>query len=121
MDRIRSLQTQSIFDNSDQQDIIKQQMDLQTKHIETLQFQTEELLRIQKEKATILNIPTSDWDDDTGKNKMNEEVLLNALEKLRDYIQSENKRVRDELLRHHIEVEQKLKEKIDRKELDEIE
>ena len=52
---------------------------------------------------------------------MDEEMIIEALEKMRDYVASELKKIRDELFKQHIEFETKVREKIDKKELEDIE
>lgn len=46
----------------------------------------EELLKFHNEKKTILNFPSSFDDDPKKKKKLDEEFILEALEKIRDYI-----------------------------------
>lgn len=43
-------------------------------------------MKAQKEKNTILNIPTSFDDDPKKRKKMDEEFIIEAFEKMRDYI-----------------------------------
>ena len=81
----------------------------------------EELMKVQKEKNTILNIPTSFDDDPKKRKRMDEDFIIDAFEKMRDYIAQENKKMKDELFKQHMEFETKVREKIDKKELEEIE
>lgn len=81
----------------------------------------EELFKAQNEKKTILNINTA-FDADPKKRKtLDEEFIVEALEKMRDYIAQENKKMKDDMFKQHIEFETKVREKIDKKELEEIE
>ena len=52
---------------------------------------------------------------------MDEEFIIDALEKVRDYVAMEIKKLRDELFRQHMEFETKVREKLDKKELEDIE
>lgn len=81
----------------------------------------EELMKANNERKTILNLPTSFDSDPKKKNKFDEEIILDALEKMRDYISSEGKKGKDELFKFHIEFEAKVREKLDKKELEDIE
>ena len=49
------------------------------------------------------------------------ELILDALEKMRDYIAAENKKMREEFFKLTIEFESKVREKLDKKDLEEIE
>jgi hypothetical protein len=46
---------------------------------------------------------------------------VDALEKMRDFISAENKKIREEFFKMHIEFESKVREKLDKKDLEEIE
>ena len=52
---------------------------------------------------------------------MDEEFIVESLEKMRDYIQQENKRLRDDIFKQKFEFEIKIREKLDKKELEDIE
>ena len=49
------------------------------------------------------------------------ELILDALEKMRDYIAAENKKMREEFFKLTMEFEGKVREKIDKRDLDDIE
>jgi hypothetical protein len=51
-----------------------------------MQVKIDELIKIQSEKKAILNIPMSFDDDPKKKKKFDEEFIIDALEKMRDYI-----------------------------------
>ena len=78
-------------------------------------------MKAHNEKKTILNIPTAFDDDPKKRKKMDEDFIIESFEKMRDYIQQELKKVKDEQFRQHIDFETKVREKIDKKELEEIE
>ena len=48
-------------------------------------------------------------------------LILDSLEKMRDFIAFESKKMKDEFFKFHIEFESKIREKIDKKELEDIE
>jgi hypothetical protein len=52
---------------------------------------------------------------------MDEDFIIEALEKMRDYIAQENKRYKDELFKLRLEFETKVREKLDKKDLEDIE
>lgn len=55
----------------------------------------EDLTKLSQDKRAILNIPVS-FDNVKNKGgKMDEDFVIEALEKMRDYIQQENKRIND--------------------------
>mmetsp|Transcript_14528 Transcript_14528/g.14135 ORF Transcript_14528/g.14135 Transcript_14528/m.14135 type:complete len:121 (+) Transcript_14528:1634-1996(+) len=78
-------------------------------------------MKAHNEKKTILNIPTAFDDDPKKRKKMDEDFIIDAFEKMRDYIAQELKKVKDDMFKQHIEFETKVREKIDKKELEEIE
>lgn len=118
---------------SDLEDSLRSQIDKLYSVIKEMQVKLDELLRIQNEKKAILNIPMS-FDDDPKKgnlslcvfilyegSKMDSEFIIEALEKMRDYVANEVKKIRDDLFKQHLEFETKVREKIDKKELEDIE
>lgn len=118
---MRQLHTRLKYEISDMEDALKQELASLSKKQQEMLEKLEELLKAQNEKKTILNLPTS-FDDDLKKRKrFDEEVIMEALEKMRDYISFENKRIKDELFKFHLEFETKVREKLDKKELEEIE
>ena len=56
-----------------------------------------------------------------GNKGFDPELVVDALEKMRDFISAENKKMRDEFFKMHIEFESKVREKLDKKDLEEIE
>jgi hypothetical protein len=56
-----------------------------------------------------------------GQKGFDTELVVEALEKMRDYISSEFKKIREEMLKLHLDVESKLKDKIDKKDTEIIE
>lgn len=88
--------------------------------LEPIQEKLEDLTKMSNDKKAILNIPVS-FDDPKKKGKMDEDFVIEALEKMRDYIASENKRINDQFFKFHLDFESKIREKIDKKELEEIE
>jgi hypothetical protein len=49
------------------------------------------------------------------------DLVVDALEKMRDYIAVEHKKMRDEFFKLHLDFEAKIREKIDKKDIEEIE
>jgi hypothetical protein len=81
----------------------------------------DELMKSSNEKKMILNIPMSFDNDPKKKKNFDEDFIVEALEKMRDYIAFENKKTKDEMFKQHIEFESKVREKLDKKELEDIE
>ena len=89
--------------------------------LKEVEEKVDDLIKQQKDKNTILNIPTSFGEDSKGRKKLDEEFIIETFEKLRDYIAQEMKKIRDEIFKQHIQFETKVREKIDKKELEDIE
>jgi len=121
IEKLKQAQVKLSYDAQDLEDGLRGELDKIVQRIEDIHAKTEELYKIQKDKTTILNIPTGGFGEGDGKKRMDEEFVIESLEKIRDFINQENKRMKDELLKHHLEMEGKLKEKIDRKEMQDIE
>ncbi len=49
------------------------------------------------------------------------ELIVDALEKMRDYIAVEHKKMRDEFFKLHLDFEAKIRDKIDKKDIEDIE
>jgi hypothetical protein len=48
-------------------------------------------------------------------------LIVDALEKMRDYISSENKKMREDFFKLHLDIEAKMREKLDKKDIEDIE
>ena len=86
----------------------------------------EELYKVHNEKKAILNIPISFETQGTGKGKegkggFDASLVVDALEKMRDYISSENKKMREDFFKLHLDIEAKMKEKLDKKDIEDVE
>lgn len=87
----------------------------------------DELYKVHNEKKAILNIPINF--DVKGKGKDGKEgsggfdtaLVVDALEKMRDYIASENKKMREDFFKLHLEIEAKMKDKLDKKDCEDLE
>lgn len=117
---IRQVQTKIKYEVSDLDDLIKQDISTIMQRIDKLSDKIEDLVKQQSDKKTILNIPTT-FDDPKNKGKMDEDFIVEALEKMRDYIAQENKRMKDEMFKLRLEFETKVREKLDKKDLEDIE
>lgn len=115
------MHTKLKFELSDLDDALRQQIEQLEKRVLEFSRKVDELMKAHNEKKTILNIPTSFDDDPKRKKKLDEEFILDAFEKMRDYIAQEMKKIRDEMFKQHYEFETRVREKIDKKELEEIE
>jgi len=56
-----------------------------------------------------------------GKRSLDEDAILDAFEKLREFIAYESKKNKDDLIKVNLQVDGKVREKIDKKDLEEIE
>lgn len=84
------------------------------------------LYKIHNERKNVVNLPVSFESTKPSKGKggnaaFDPELILDALEKMRDYIAAENKKMREEFFKLTIEFESKVREKLDKKDLEEIE
>jgi hypothetical protein len=70
------------------------------------------------EKANLLSIPTTGWQDPDR--KTDDELIEIALEKATLHVQHEIKVLRDEFLNIKMELGGRIKEKLDRKEMEEV-
>ena len=76
--------------------------------ITATQERIEALEKTQRAKQNVLEIPTAGFGDTEGGKKMDEDFIIDALDKIRDFIVLENKKMKDELLKMHLEFTGKL-------------
>ena len=93
--------------------------------IEDINEKLEELYKVHNEKKAILNIPVN---LDLGKNgkgangkPFDAGLVVDALEKMRDYITSENKKIREDFFKLHLDIESKIKDKLDKSDVEALE
>lgn len=98
---------------------IKETQDQFNAKLAELQASFEKVSSKDKDKTTILNIPTGGFDD--GTKKIDEDFIVDAIDKLRVFFQAEVKHVRDDMFKLQVEFENKNRAKLDRAELEEIE
>lgn len=78
------------------------------------------------EKKAILNIPVN-FDVGKGSSKdgqpkgFDTELVVDALERMRDYISAEHKKMKDEFVKLQLDIETKIREKLDKKDIEDIE
>lgn len=80
----------------------------------------DDLNKQNNEKKTILSLP-SKLDTAKKHNTLDQDVIFEALEKMRDYISQSDKKTRDEIFKTHIDFDGKVKEKLDKNALLDIE
>lgn len=69
-----------------------------------------------------MNIPSvTAFSTVDGKRSLDEDAILDAFEKLREFIAYESKKNKDDLIKVNLQVDGKVREKIDKKDLEEIE
>lgn len=56
-----------------------------------------------------------------GKSGLNEDAILDAFDKMREYVDHEGKRFKDEMFKLNLQVDAKMRDKIDKRDLEEIE
>lgn len=56
-----------------------------------------------------------------GSKEFDASLIVDALEKMRDYISSENKKMREDFFKLHLDIEAKMREKLDKKDIEDIE
>lgn len=84
----------------------------------------DELYKIHNERKAVVNLPVSFESTKPGKKNQpafDPELVVDALEKMRDFLTAETKKIREEFFKMHLEFESKVREKIDKKELEDIE
>lgn len=82
----------------------------------------EALIKATNDKKGLLNIPLNLEKGDSKKTALiDEEGLQEHIDKLRESMMQEVKKIKDELFKFHIEFESKIREKIDKKDLEDIE
>lgn len=95
--------------------------------MEEIHEKLDELYKVHNEKKAILNIPINFDSPGKGKDGKNNgsgfdvSVVVDALEKMRDYIASENKKMREDFFKLHLDIEAKLKDKLDKKDIEDLE
>mmetsp|Transcript_19809 Transcript_19809/g.14565 ORF Transcript_19809/g.14565 Transcript_19809/m.14565 type:complete len:82 (-) Transcript_19809:768-1013(-) len=80
------MNTRVRYDLSDLEENMHTQISIVDRKISDWGAKVEELMKAHNEKKTILNIPTSFDDDPKRRKKMDEEFIIEAFEKMRDYI-----------------------------------
>ncbi len=60
-------------------------------------------------------------DGKNGNGSINEEAILDAFEKMREYVDQEGRRFKDEMFKLNLQVDAKMRDKIDKRDLEEIE
>lgn len=73
-----------------------------------------------------MNIPVSfdlisNTNNSKGAKGFDAELIVDALEKMRDYIAVEHKKIREDFLKLHLDFEAKIRDKIDKKDIEDIE
>lgn len=77
--------------------------------MQDIHIKLDELYKVHSEKKAILNIPVNF--DEKGKGKdgggggFDASIVVDALEKMRDYIASENKKIKEDFFKLRIELE----------------
>lgn len=118
---LRAQQTTLRFDIQDLEDKIRNENNLVNRYIQELREKVDELMKQAADKKATVNMPINlDFGKGTNK-KLDEEAIMENLEKMRDFITAENKRVGDQLFKFHIDFSSQIREKLDKKELEEIE
>jgi hypothetical protein len=83
------------------------------------------LYKVHNEKKAILNIPVNFDLSKGGKNGngkgFDAGLVVDALEKMRDYISSENKKMREDFFKLHLDIESKVKDKLDKADIEALE
>lgn len=92
------------------------------KKLENYDKKFEELTKKENDKKSIVNIPATSLDilrDD--KKTFDDDAVIESLEKMRDYITFESKKVKDDMFKLSLQFESKVNQKIDKKDLEDIE
>ena len=83
----------------------------------------DDMTKAKLEKKSVIEMPVS-FDVGSSSKKggtMDEDFVVESLEKLRDYLMGEIKKINDQFFKFKIDFDTKMGEKIDRKELEAIE
>ena len=114
------------YEIADIEDALRTEVQQITKREDEISEKLEELYKIHNERKNVVNLPVNFESSKPGKPGsktagLDPELILDALEKMRDYIAAENKKMREEFFKLTMEFESKVREKIDKKDLEDIE
>ena len=117
--------SQMKYEIADIEDALRMEVQQITKREDEIADKLEELYKIHNERKNVVNLPVNFESNKSGKagkaSGLDPELILDALEKMRDYIAAENKKMREEFFKLTMEFEGKVREKIDKRDLDDIE
>ena len=111
---------QTTSDISDYNDQIKKEIQSVVVLANENSEKIEEIIKVNAEKKAMMNFPMA-LDDPKKRKNLDEEVIIDALDKMRDYISLEVKKIKDDFFKFQIEFEGKIREKLDKKDLEDIE
>eukprot|EP00347_Sterkiella_histriomuscorum_P003865 403362643 len=123
---LRQGQSQFKYGLDDIQDQLRTEVQRINQRMEEIHEKLDELYKVHNEKKAILNIPVnfeskSKGKDGKGGGGFDTSLVVDALEKMRDYIAIENKKMREDFFKLHLDIEAKMKSKLDRTDIEELE